>query len=128
MVDPKPPATTPAEAQTPPNPPAPPKPVKAAVRRERKPLNTAQRVEVLLREGVEPTDAWMAVERWREPDKYDLYDADGRFNEVYYKDLHEHHLEECAFLRDVIKELREQVLALDAQLDARFDPAKGGEG
>lgn len=75
----------------------------------KKPLNVAQRVEILLREGVDKPECWSPVHGYKEPEmsKMDFgmwYDEHTR--------LLEHHLKETNFLLDVIKEMREQILSL----------------
>lgn len=63
----------------------------------KKPLNVAQHVEILLREGVDKPELWTG----------------GRAGET-------------SFLLDIIKELCEQVHALDDQLDKQFEVKASG--
>lgn len=80
-------------------------------KKEKKPLNIAQRVEILLREGVEST-AWYGVEGYKEKDC-----VGGDAWESEHNVLYKHHQHEVAFLKQIVKELCEQVKALDEQLD-----------
>lgn len=81
------------------------------IKKEKKPLNIAQRVEILLREGVEST-AWYDVKAYKEQDC-----IGGDAWEAEHNKLYKHHCVEVAFLKKIIVELCEQVKALDAQLD-----------
>ena len=93
----------------------------------RKEPNVAQRVEILLREGVDKPETWATVHGYKEPSKYDLYDQDGHLNEVCFASLREHHLAETSFLLDVIREMREQILSLDEQLDRATELLNGSK-
>jgi len=77
-----------------------------------KKLNIAQRVEIILREGVEPIEKWIGVQRYELPD----YDGSGW---DAHESLYEHHLNECEHLRAIIAEMREQILSMDEQLDKK---------
>jgi hypothetical protein len=70
--------------------------------KEKKPLNIAQRVEILLREGIDNPKKWATVHGYEEPDasKMDF----GMWHEEWQK-LRTHHLAETNFLFDVIREL-----------------------
>lgn len=85
--------------------------------KQKKPLNVAQRVEILLKEGVEPVKKWIGVARFDESD----IDRDGSGWDTY-EALHEHHEAETKHLLEVIAEMREQILSMDEQLDAKFGP------
>ncbi len=76
----------------------------------------AQRVEILLREGIDKPETWMGVKAYEAP----TTPTSGDVWAIEWERLHSHHLTECAFLRDVVKELCEQVKALDEQLDKRY--------
>ena len=77
----------------------------------KKPLNVAQRVEILLKEGVENPKKWAAVHGYEEPDTSKMsFDFDVMREE--WQRLRDHHLAETSFLFDVIKEMREQILSL----------------
>ena len=73
------------------------------------PLTIEQRVDILLREGVDCPQKWSAVERYFEPDEYDKHDQDGHFNDVCFNVLRDHHFQETKFLLDVIRELISRV-------------------
>lgn len=75
----------------------------------KKPLTIAERVDLLLEHGIDNPKKWMPVHGYMEPDGYDKFDRDGRFNEVCYDVLRAHHLEETAALFDIIKELVSRV-------------------
>ena len=69
-------------------------------------LTIEQRVDILLREGVDNPKKWSAVDSYVEPDEYDKHCVDeGYFNEVCFDVLRDHHFEETKFLLDVIREL-----------------------
>jgi hypothetical protein len=93
--------------------------------REKKPLNVAQRVEILLREGIDNPKKWATVHGYEEPDmsKMDF----GMWHDEWKK-LRVHHLAETNFLFDVIRELCEQVKALDDQIDAQLENDRGIDG
>ena len=64
-------------------------------------LTIEQRVDVLLREGVDKPKKWMKVHGYREPEA----GSGGDFWEEEYQRLRSHHLDETMFLFDVIREL-----------------------
>lgn len=71
-------------------------------------LSIAERVNILLKEGIENPKKWAKVHGYSEPvDISDTYDV--RWYEEWEK-LRVHHLEETYFLFDVIKELRTRLL------------------
>ena len=90
--------------------------------KKKKSLNTAQRVEILLREGVESI-AWYGVKAYKEQDCVggDAWAAE-------HSTLYKHHQDEVAFLKQIIAELCEQVKALDSQLDAQAENDRGIDG
>lgn len=99
------------------------------IKKEKKPLNIAQRVEILLREGVDNPKKWATVHGYEDPQA--MIDAPicGECTwQDEWKTLRVHHLAETNFLFDVIRELCEQVKALDEQLDAQFENDCGIDG
>ena len=85
--------------------------------KDKKPLNVAQRVEILLKNGVEPVKKWIGVVGYDDKD----VDRDGSgWNS--YESLHEHHEAETKHLLEIIAEMREQILSMDEQLDRKFGP------
>lgn len=84
--------------------------------KEKKPLNVAQRVEILLKEGVEPAKKWIGVKHFNDKE----VDRDGSGWDSY-GDLLEHHEAETKHLLEVIAEMREQILSMDEQLDRKFE-------
>lgn len=60
-----------------------------------------ERVDILLREGIDKPKKWMAVHGYSEP-VGDACDFDWH---IEWERLRKHHLEETNFLFDVIKEL-----------------------
>jgi len=71
----------------------------------KKPLTIEERVDILLKTGVEHPKKWMAVHGYVEPSNYDKFDQDGHFNEVHFDVLRDHHLEETKFLFEIVGEL-----------------------
>lgn len=61
-----------------------------------------ERVDALLREGVDNPKKWAAVHGYEEP-TWGTNDSHGWA--VEYRKLREHHLEETKFLFDIIREL-----------------------
>lgn len=78
----------------------------------KKPLNIAQRVEILLREGVDNPKKWAAVHGYEEPNQFTTMAYDWC---AEWQKLRDHHLVETKFLFDVIRELCEQVNSLEEQ-------------
>lgn len=78
----------------------------------KKPLNVAQRVEILLKEGVENPKKWAAVHGYDEPE---MTKMDFAMWHPEWQRLRDHHLAETKFLFDVIKEMREQILSLSGE-------------
>ncbi len=81
------------------------------VKTEKKPLNIAQRVEILLREGVENPKKWATVHGYEDPAE-PVVAGDPRAADEWQR-LRTHHLAETNFLFDIIKELCEQVNSLE---------------
>ena len=73
-----------------------------------KKLNTAQRVEILLKEGVDQPDNWYGIKEFQQS-----AGSGGDFWEAENNRLYRHHVAETEFLLDIIRELREQVLVLE---------------
>jgi hypothetical protein len=74
--------------------------------RKVKKLTIEERVDRLLKEGVNNPKKWMSIHGYKEPDisKMDMgmwYDE--------WKKLREHHLEETAVLFDIIRELTKRM-------------------
>jgi len=86
--------------------------------KDKKPLNIAQCVEILLREGVDKPETWMAVKPYVAQDTHcvggDAWGAEAAM-------LAKHHVKETTFLFEIIKELCEQVKTLDEQLDEQTE-------
>jgi hypothetical protein len=82
----------------------------------KKELTIKQRVDLLLEHGIDNPKKWAAVHGYTEPDNYDKHDQDGHFNEVCFIELRDHHLQETAFLFDVIRELTSRVDRLEELL------------
>ena len=83
----------------------------------KKPLNIAQRVELLLKHGVDNPAKWATIHGYEEPDDAPV---GGDAWQDKWQRLRKHHLEETNFLFDVIREMREQILSMDEQLDKKF--------
>lgn len=96
----------------------------AAKKAVRKPPNVAQRVEVLLVEGVEGVAKWSRVRRYDEPsdEEKEIWASNEDCASLLkeWQRLRDHHNAETAFLLEMLKEMREQIIALDEQLDQRF--------
>lgn len=88
----------------------------------KKPLNIAQRVEILLREGVDNPKKWATVHGYEDPVEDNL--DGGAWCDEWHR-LRAHHLAETNFLFDVIRELCEQVKTLDEQLDDATENING---
>lgn len=65
-----------------------------------------ERVDILLREGVDKPKKWAAVHGYEEP-HVDVWGSVDWHNE--WKRLREHHLEETNFLFDIIRELATRI-------------------
>lgn len=87
--------------------------------KEKKPVNVAQRVEILLKDGVDKPGKWMPLKAYK-PNLADCVGGDAWSAE--WEKLSKHHDEETTFLLDVIREMREQILSMDEQLDRKFGP------
>lgn len=82
----------------------------------KKALNTAQRVEILLKEGVEKPETWAKVHGYEEPTPSRSDDWEGWAGE--WQRLRDHHLTETKFLFDVIREMREQILSQQESIES----------
>lgn len=70
-------------------------------------LSIEERVDILLREGVDKPKKWAAVHGYEEPDPKKINDA-GTWHDEWYR-LRSHHLEETNFLFNVIRELVKRI-------------------
>lgn len=99
---------------------------------EKKPLNIAQRVEILLCEGVDNPKKWATVHGYEEPsdEEKEIWQSNEDCLTLFkeWSSLREHHLTETKFLFDIIRELCEQVKALDSQIDAQLENDRGVDG
>lgn len=90
-----------------------PKPPKVS-KKVSKPLTIEQRVDLLLREGVDHPEKWAAVHGYEDPTE-PVVPNDPRA-QIEWQRLRKHHLEETNFLFDVIRELVKRNDLLDEQL------------
>jgi hypothetical protein len=81
-----------------------------------KPLNTAQRVEILLKVGIENPKKWATVHGYTDPVN-PVTPGDPRAAEEWQR-LRDHHLAETNFLFDVIREMREQILSQQESIES----------
>ncbi len=88
-----------------------PKPPKVS-KKHSKPLTIEQRVELLMREGVDHPEKWASVHGYTEPEEAIV--GDDAWQEEYWR-LRKHHLEETEFLFDIIRELVRRYDLLDEQ-------------
>ncbi len=72
----------------------------------KKVLTIQERVDRLLREGVDNPQKWMPIHGYEEPE-WQTNDSHGWAKE--YRKLHEHHLEETKILFDIIRELTSRI-------------------
>lgn len=77
-----------------------------------KPLTIEQRVDLLMREGVDHPEKWATVHGYVEPEEAVV--GDDAWQDEYWR-LRKHHLEETEFLFDVIRELVKRYDLLDEQ-------------
>jgi len=78
--------------------------IKNGIRTNKKELTLEERIDKLLKFGVDRPEKWSAVENYIEPDLYTKYAGD-LFNPVCFDDLLKHHQDETKFLFEVIREL-----------------------
>ncbi len=90
-----------------------PKPPKVS-KKVSKPLTIEQRVDLLIREGVDHPEKWATVHGYEDPE--DPVVANDPRAQVEWQRLRSHHLEETNFLFDVIRELVKRNDLLDEQL------------
>lgn len=76
----------------------------------KKELNVAQRVELLLKEGVDNPKKWAAVHGYVAPEDRENKEVVSWSHE--WNTLRAHHLQETNFLFDMLREMREQLLTL----------------
>lgn len=93
-----------------------------AIKKEKKSLNIAQRVEILLREGIDNPETWMPLSKLDNESSPIGEDAWA----IEYKKLSTHHDVETKFLFEIIRELCEQVHTLDEQLDQQIEMSTSG--
>lgn len=89
-----------------------PKPPKVS-KKASKPLTISQRVDLLVREGVDHPEKWATVHGYTEPEETPV--GGDAWQEEYWC-LRKHHLEETEFLFDIIRELVRRNDLLDEQL------------
>jgi len=87
-----------------------PKPPKTS-KKTSKPLTIEQRVDLLMREGVDHPERWAMVHGYEESE---AIVGDDAWQTEYWR-LRKHHLEETEFLFDVIRELIKRYDLLDEQ-------------
>lgn len=73
-----------------------------------KKLTIEERVDILLREGVDKPKKWAAVHGYEEPSEDHLIYV-GDFWGAEWERLRKHHLEETNFLFDIIRELVKRI-------------------
>ena len=71
----------------------------------KKSLSIHDRVDILLKEGIDNPKKWIGISGYVEPSQYDMYDLNGNFYYHYYDLLKKHHLEETNHLFEIINEL-----------------------
>jgi len=96
-----------------------PKPPKTS-KKTSKPLTIQQRVDLLLREGVDRPEKWAAVHGYEELEEAVV--GDDAWQDEYWR-LRKHHLEETEFLFSVIRELKERHERLQERWDNACDEA-----
>ena len=89
-----------------------PKPPKVS-KKVSKPLTIEQRVDLLIREGVDHPEKWATIHGYEEPEELPV--GGDAWQEEYWR-LRKHHLEETNFLFDVIRELVKRNDLADEQL------------
>lgn len=101
-----------------------PKPPKVS-KKASKPLTIEQRVELLLREGVDRPEKWASVHGYTEPEETPV--GGDAWQDEYWR-LRKHHLEETEFLFDIIRELVKRYDLLDDQFaSSMIDPSMDGD-